>query len=167
VFERVVLGVDPGMAATGLAAVAADPGGRAVVLAAGTVRTAAGDPEEQRLLALHRALRDAFAEHRPQAVAVERLMWGRNVGSAMSVARASGVVLLAAAQAGVLVREYAPLEVKMAVTGNGSAGKADVRRALARLHDVADVPPEPDAADAVAVALCHLHQSPALRREAR
>jgi crossover junction endodeoxyribonuclease RuvC len=98
---------------------------------------------------------------------VERLMWGRNVTSAMSVARATGVVLLAAAEAGLPVFEYAPLEVKLAVAGNGAAGKPEVRRALERLHGVADLPSEPDAADAVAVAVCHLHQSRALREAVR
>jgi crossover junction endodeoxyribonuclease RuvC len=81
----------------------------------------------------------------------------------MSVARATGVVMLAAAQRGLRVTEYAPLEVKMAVTGSGSASKADVRRALGRLHGIEDVPTQPDAADAVAVAVCHLQQSRALR----
>jgi crossover junction endodeoxyribonuclease RuvC len=89
------------------------------------------------------------------------------VGSAMSVARASGVILLAAAEAGLEAFEYAPLEVKMAVTGDGRAGKSEVRRALARLHGVADLPKEPDAADAVAVAVCHLQQSRAFRQVAR
>jgi crossover junction endodeoxyribonuclease RuvC len=163
VFERLVIGVDPGTAATGLAVVAAERRGRAVVLEARTVRTPADMAEERRLHAVYRALRRVLADHRPEAVAVERLMWGRNVGSAMSVARASGVVLLAAAEAGVPVKEYAPLEVKMAVAGSGSAEKGDVRQALQRLHGLSDVPSEPDAADAVAVALCHLHQNTALR----
>ena len=86
-------------------------------------------------------------------------MWGRNTGSAMGVARASGVVLVAAAQAGVPVEEYAPLEVKMAVTGVGNAGKDAVRRSLAMALKADPVPTEPDAVDAVAVAVCHLQQS--------
>ena len=86
-------------------------------------------------------------------------MWGRNAPSAMEVARASGVIVLAAAQAGVQVEEYAPLEVKMAVTGVGNAPKEVVRRALVRLLGVDGVPAEPDAADAVAVAVCHLQQA--------
>jgi crossover junction endodeoxyribonuclease RuvC len=167
VFERVVIGVDPGMAATGLAVVAAAAVGRVRVLSASTVRTAAGAAEEARLRAVYHGVRRALGEHRPEAVAVERLMWGRNVGSAMSVARASGVVLLAAAEAGVPVREYAPLEVKLAVAGSGSAGKPQVRQALRRLHGLADLPDDPDAADAVAVALCHLSQAPALRSASR
>lgn len=161
-FERLVVGVDPGTAATGLAAVTAAPGGTAVVWAE-TVRTSPDRPEAERLRSVYAAVRAVLAARRPEALAVERLMWGRNAGSAMGVARASGVALLAAAELGIPVYEYAPLEVKMAVTGNGSAGKADVRRALGRVLSVAGVPAEPDAADAVAVAVCHLHQSPALR----
>ncbi|HWC32517.1 MAG TPA: crossover junction endodeoxyribonuclease RuvC, partial [Actinomycetota bacterium] len=156
-FERVVMGVDPGTAATGVAVVAAK-GSRRVVLSATTVRTPAGAPESDRLYALHRAVRRTLAESHPDAVAIERLLWGKNVASAMAVSRASGVVLVAAAEAGLPVREYAPPEVKMAVTGSGTAGKDDVRRALARLHAIADVPREPDAADAVAVAVCDLQQ---------
>jgi crossover junction endodeoxyribonuclease RuvC len=164
-FERLVIGVDPGMASTGLAAVTADGAGRAIVSAT-TIRTPAGAPEAERVLTLHRAVEAAIAEHVPEALAVESLMWGRNAGSAMAVARASGVVLLAAAERGIPVFEYAPLEVKMAVTGNGAAAKQDVRRALDKLHGLADVPSQPDAADAVAVALCHLQQSRQLREAA-
>lgn len=165
-FDRVVIGVDPGMAATGLAVVAAGRGGAAGVVAAGTVRTRAGTAEPERLRAVHRAVTEAVRRHRPEALAVERLLWGRNVGSAMGVARATGVILLAAADAGVPVFEYAPLEVKLAVTGNGTAGKREVRTALERIHGVADLPREADAADAVAVAVCHLGQSRVLRRAA-
>ena len=159
-----MLGVDPGMASTGLAAVSRD--GPTLVEAA-TVRTPADALEADRLLALHRALGELLDRHRPESMSIERLMWGRNVGSAMMVARASGVVLLAAAERGIPVHEYAPLEVKMAIAGSGTAGKTDVRRALQRIHRLADVPKQPDAADAVAVAMCHLLRSPALTRLAR
>jgi crossover junction endodeoxyribonuclease RuvC len=115
--------------------------------------------EASRLRRLHEAVAAAIRDHAVEAVAVERVMWGRNVGSAMSVARATGVVLLAADQAGVPVEEYAPLEVKMAVTGVGNAPKETLRRALIRIHRLEDVPSEPNAADAVAVAFCHLQQS--------
>jgi crossover junction endodeoxyribonuclease RuvC len=162
VFERVVLGVDPGIATTGLAVVALRDR-RPVLVWAATVRTASDLGEGGRLRMVYGAVRDAISEHHPEAVAVERLMWGRNVGSAMAVARATGVVLLAAADAGVSVDEYPPLEVKMAVTGIGNAGKDQVRSALVRMHELEDVPAQPDAADAVAVGLCHLMQSP-LRR---
>jgi crossover junction endodeoxyribonuclease RuvC len=167
VFDRVVIGIDPGLAATGLAVVASGEGGAAGVVSAITLRTSPGAPEAERLRSVFHAVAGSIREHHPEALAVERLLWGRNVGSAMSVARASGVILLAAAEVGIEVFEYAPLEVKMAVTGDGRAGKAEVRRALARLHGVADLPKDPDAADAVAVAVCHLQQSRALREVAR
>jgi crossover junction endodeoxyribonuclease RuvC len=131
------------------------------------VRTRADLAEPDRLRSVYRAVAEAVRDHRPEAVAVERLLWGRNVGSAMGVARATGVVLLAAAEAGVGVFEYAPLEVKLAVTGNGAAGKREVRTALERIHGVADLPKEADVADAVAVAVCHLGQSRVLRTAAR
>lgn len=153
-----MLGVDPGMASTGLAVVGGGRG-RAEVLWATTVRTPADASEALRLRSIASAVREALSTHRPEALAIERLLWGRNTGSAMSVARASGVVLLAGAEAGVPVHEYAPLEVKMAVTGDGNAGKQQVRRSLERVHRVVGVPREADAADAAAVALCHLHQA--------
>ena len=101
----------------------------------------------------------AIQDHRPGALALERLLWGRNTRSAMAVAQASGVIMLAAAEAGIPVAEYAPLEVKMAVTGVGDASKEDVRRSLSRILRIDGVPDEPDAADAAAVAVCHLQQS--------
>jgi crossover junction endodeoxyribonuclease RuvC len=159
VFEGSVLGVDPGLGTAGLAALGVADG-RVELLWSGTVRTSPDLAEAGRLRTLHDAVRDAIVEHRPAAVAVERLMWGRNTTSAFAVARASGVVLLAAAEAGVPVEEYAPLEVKMAVTGVGNASKEQVRSMLERVHGIAPVPRQPDAADAVAVALCHsLHST--------
>jgi crossover junction endodeoxyribonuclease RuvC len=158
VFDGVVLGVDPGLALTGLAAMEST-GGTPHLIWSDTVRTPGGLAEPLRLRRVYAAVRDALDRHRAAAVAVERVMWGRNVGSALSVARATGVVLLAAADGGVSVEEYAPLEVKMAVTGVGNAGKDQVRRALAGMHGLGGVPVQPDAADAVAVALCHLQQS--------
>jgi crossover junction endodeoxyribonuclease RuvC len=158
-FERTVLGVDPGTGAVGLAVVTSGRTGRPVVRWHRTVRTAVGSPASERLLVIATALREALAAHRPEGLAVERLLWNRNVGSAMEVARAAGAIMLAAAEAGVPVSEYGPLEVKMAVTGSGTAPKDQVRRGLALLLGAPNVPAEPDAADAVAVALCHLQQS--------
>lgn len=163
-FDSCVLGVDPGMSALGLAAVGRRDR-RPEIRFAATVRTAPDLAEEARLRLIHEAVRDAIAEHRPDAVAVERVAWNRNQRTAMPVARATGVILLAASQAGLRVEEYGPLEVKMAVTGQGNADKAQVRDALTRLHGLRDVPKDPDAADAIAVALCHLTQS-RLRRVA-
>jgi crossover junction endodeoxyribonuclease RuvC len=155
-FERTVMGVDPGTRALGLAIVQAGSQGRAHVAWSTTVSTAASLPTAERLRRLAGAVRDAIAEHRPEALAIERLIWNKNVGSAMEVARASGAT----------VEEYAPLEVKMAVTGAGNASKEQVRRALTRVLGTTGVPSQPDAADAVAVAICHMQQS-RLRRLTR
>lgn len=157
-FERCVLGIDPGVASVGLGAVTRRDG-RHLVLWSDTVRTAATEPEAERLRRIYGEVRAAILKHRPDAVAIERLMWGKNVGSAMKVSRASGVILLAAADAGLPVGEYAPLEVKIAVTGIGNADKAQVRRALEKIHRIEGVPSQADAADAVAVAFCHLQQA--------
>ena len=157
-FESCVLGVDPGLTTLGLAAVARRDR-RPELLFATAVKTSPEEPEPRRLHALAEAIRAAIAEHRPEAMAVERVAWNKNAQSALHVARATGVALLVAAEAGVPVEEYGPLEVKMAVTGQGNAEKAQVRDALERFHGLHDVPTQPDAADAVAVALCHLTQS--------
>jgi len=164
VFDSTVLGVDPGLTTLGLAAVARRDRRPELVFAT-AVRTSPEDPEPLRLATIAEAIRLAIAEYRPEAMAVERVAWNKNQQSAMHVARATGVALLVAAEIGVTVEEYGPLEVKMAVTGQGNAEKAQVRDALERFHGLADVPTQADAADAVAVALCHLTQA-RLRRAA-
>ncbi len=166
-FDRVIVGVDPGTAATGVAVVVDDRGKGARIVSAETVRTPSSSPEADRLRSLYLAVRALLQRERPAAVAVERLMWGRNVGSGMNVARATGVVLLAAAEMSIPVHEYAPLEVKMAITGNGAARKDDVHRMLKRFLTVGEMPGEGDAADAVAVAVCHLHRARPDLTEAR
>jgi crossover junction endodeoxyribonuclease RuvC len=157
-FEPVVLGVDPGTASVGLAVVALVDRRPSIVWAS-TLRTPPGMPAAERLRRIHRGAAEVIDLHDPYAMAIERLMFGRNTQSAMGVARASGALMLAAAEAGIPVEEYAPLEVKMAITGVGNAPKEQVRRSLSRISGVADVPADPDAADAVAVAICHLQQS--------
>jgi crossover junction endodeoxyribonuclease RuvC len=157
-FESRVLGVDPGVASVGVAAVELCDR-RARLVWADAVRTPAGLAEGARLRLVHDAIAAAITERRPGSVAVERVAWNTNQVSALAVARSTGVILLAAAEAGLDVEEYGPLEVKMAVTGMGNADKAQVRAALSRLHRLEGVPRQPDAADAVAVALCHLQQS--------
>src|SRR5690554_2944945 len=114
----------------------------------------------KRLLELHDGLAGLFEETKPDAVAMETLFTNRNLQTAMSVGRASGVVLLAAARAGVPVSEYVPTAVKSAVTGDGSAGKAQVQVMVARLLKLASPPSPADAADALAIALCHLRTAP-------
>ncbi|MEO8293692.1 MAG: crossover junction endodeoxyribonuclease RuvC [Actinomycetota bacterium] len=157
-FESTVLGVDPGLAKTGLA-VLGRRGRTATILWTDTVLTAARTPEADRLRIIGAAVREAIASFRPGSVGVERVMFGNNKLSALSVARATGVIMMIAAEAGLPVEEYVPLEVKSAVTGLGSADKHQVRDALIRVHGLSGVPRQPDAVDAVAVALCHLTRS--------
>jgi crossover junction endodeoxyribonuclease RuvC len=154
-FERRVLGVDPGLARLGLAVVDVD-GRKADLIWAGAVDTAAGSEESERLRQLCVAVREAIAAHRPSSVAVERVAWNKNHVSALTVARATGAIMVVAADAGLSVTEYGPNEVKMAVTGMGNADKAQVRTALVKVHGLREVPAQADAADAVAVALTHL-----------
>jgi crossover junction endodeoxyribonuclease RuvC len=157
-FDSSVLGVDPGTAAVGLALVDSY-GTKPSVRWSATFRTPSGLSGPGRLRRIHEVVRETIAEHRPEAMAVERLMWGRNTQSAMDVSRATGVILLAAAEAGLSVEEYPPLQVKMAVTGVGNASKEAVRRSLTRVFGIDGVPAEPDATDAVAVAVCHLQHA--------
>jgi crossover junction endodeoxyribonuclease RuvC len=158
-FESSVLGVDPGVARCGLAVVGRR-GRTSDLRFATTVITPADTDESVRFRLIAEAARAAIAEHRPAAVAVERVAWSRNQVSALHVARATGVIILVAAEAGLPVAEYAPNEVKQAVTGAGNADKAQVQRALTRLHGLRDVPAQADAADAVAVAVTHLLAAP-------
>lgn len=154
-FDSCVLGVDPGLAKLGLAAVARD-GRRPVLIWADTVTTAAEVPEAERLRAVADAVRAAIAAHAPVSVAVERVAFNRNQVSALTVARATGAVMVVAAEAGLDVDEYSPTQVKSAVTGMGNADKAQVRLALERVHGFRDLPAKPDAVDAAAIALTHL-----------
>jgi crossover junction endodeoxyribonuclease RuvC len=103
-----------------------------------------------------KAMREAIRIHHPTAVALERVAFSRNVVSALTVARVTGAIMVVAAEAGLPVQEYAPTEVKSAVTGMGNADKEQIRTALVRVHGLIDVPAQPDAADAVAVAITHL-----------
>lgn len=154
-FDTVVLGVDPGVAKVGIAVVG-QRDRTTSLLWADTVCTPSGLPESERLRQIADAVVGAIAEHRPTAVALERVAWNRNQVSALQVARATGAVMVVAARAGLSVEEYGPNEVKVAVTGMGNADKEQVRLALARIHGLRDVPVQPDAADAVAVALTHI-----------
>jgi crossover junction endodeoxyribonuclease RuvC len=165
--DGLVLGVDPGSTSVGLALVRRAKGsGPPSVEWAKSLHNPPASGAAERLLRIYRGVREAIEKGQPEALALEQLIWGRNTRSAMEVARASGAIILAAAEAGIEVEEYAPLEVKIAVTGAGNAAKQAVRRGLIRLVGVDGVPDDPDAADAVAVAVCHLQES-RMRRLAR
>jgi crossover junction endodeoxyribonuclease RuvC len=128
-------------------------------VAEGTIVTPAGGGTSERLLSLFDRLTETIREHDPQAVCIERLFFNLNAKTAVPVIQASGVAFVAAAQAGAEVHEYTPLEVKSAVVGNGTASKDQVRFMVGRLLSIKGNPPGPDAADALALAICHLHSS--------
>ena len=153
-----VLGVDPGLSRCGVAVVEG-PGARPRALRAGLVRTSPDDALPRRLAVLHREITALMAQHRPDAIAVERVFANRNVRTALSVGQAAGIVLLAAEQAGLPVVEYTPTQMKLAVTGNGAADKAQVTWMVRRVLRLETDPRPADTADALALALCHLQSS--------
>lgn len=151
-----VLGVDPGLTRCGIGVLDGRPGRRAVLVDVEVVRTPADADLAHRLLALSGALEAAIETHRPDAVAVERVFSQHNVRTVMGTAQASGIAVLAAARFGLPVGLHTPSEVKAAVTGSGRAGKEQVTTMVTRILAL-DGPPRPaDAADALALALCHL-----------
>jgi len=157
-----VLGIDPGLSTTGYGLVRAH-GVQVQAVAAGAIRTSPGRGDAERLAELFADLEALLAEHHPDQMALEQVFVNRNLQTATAVGRAVGVALLAAARAGVPVFEYTPSAVKMAVTGSGDAAKDRVQALVARRLGLAAAPRPADAADALAVALCHL-QSAGLRR---
>lgn len=158
-----VLGIDPGLTRCGYAVVRAE-GSRVHAIALGVIRTPPTDSLPARLVALRTELAALIAEHAPHAVAVEQVFFQVNVRTAMSVGQASGLALAEAFAAGCEVAQYTPNQVKDAVAGWGGAGKAQVQRMVQARLGLADLPRPPDAADAAALALCHLAAAPMRRR---
>jgi crossover junction endodeoxyribonuclease RuvC len=148
----IALGIDPGTARCGFGVVALEDG-RLRLIDAGVIRTETGGSDADRLRALHGALVELLNLHRPQRVGVERLFFQRNVQTAMAVGQARGVALLAAAEAGLVVDEPTPNEVKQAVCGNGAADKEQVAAMVARLLGIVIDRVPDDATDALAVAI--------------
>jgi crossover junction endodeoxyribonuclease RuvC len=162
-----VLGVDPGLTRCGLGVVDGG-GGRAVsCVAVDVVRTPAGDPLERRLHAVAEVVEAWIEAHRPDVVAIERVFSQHNVRTVMGTAQASGVVALLAARAGLPVAFHTPSEVKAAVTGEGRAGKEQVTAMVTRVLRLAEAPRPADAADALALAVCHCWRGPVLDRLAQ
>ena len=153
-----VLGIDPGLSATGYGLVEGTKPPKAHM--AGVIRTDADTDTPRRLFELHQGLTEIIADTGPDVIALETVFTNRNLQTAISVGRASGVALLAAAQADLAVFEYVPTVIKSAVTGDGSANKGQVQEMVARLLKLAEPPRPADAADALAIALCHLRTAP-------
>jgi crossover junction endodeoxyribonuclease RuvC len=151
-----VLGVDPGLTRCGVGVVEGVPGRPCTLLGFEAVTTDAGDDLAHRLLRLDQRLTELIAAHRPDSVAVERVFSQQNVRTVMGTAQAGAVAVLAAARAGLPVQLYTPSEVKAAVTGSGQADKAQVTAMVTRLLRLAERPRPADAADALALAICHV-----------
>ena len=152
-----VLGIDPGTATTGYGLVHETDQGSLEVVEYGVILTPAGLEPEKRLLMLYDRITEILLLHRPVLGAVEKLFFRRNVTTAISVGQARGVTLLAMAQHNLLVAEYTPMEVKQAVTGYGGADKHQVQVMVQAILQLNELPKPDDAADALAVAICHLH----------
>jgi crossover junction endodeoxyribonuclease RuvC len=156
---EVVLGIDPGVSRCGYGVVRRD-GSRFGAVAYGVIRTPPAEELPTRLATLLRELDALIEEYRPIALAVERVLFQVNTRTAMSVGQASGLALALAGRAGIPVVNYSPNEVKLAVAGDGGAGKFEVQQMVMRLLQLAELPDPPDAADALALALCHWWRAP-------
>jgi len=154
----IILGIDPGTAITGCAVIEClRNGSRLRALDYGCIRTSSDLPMHIRLQEIYNALCKKVVEYKPEVVAIEQLFFNKNVRTALSVGQARGVAILAAANHGLDVAEYTPLQVKQAVTGYGRASKQQMQRMVAALLHLPEVPRPDDAADALAVAICHGH----------
>lgn len=161
-----VLGIDPGLTRCGFAVVDGRGPGSATAVTMGVIRTLASEELPQRLATLRRELVSLIEEFAPDVVSVERVFFQTNVRTAMSVGQASGLALCEAASAGCLVAQYTPNEVKSTVAGSGSADKQQVQRMVQVRLKLSQLPTPADAADAAALALCHLAVAPMNRHVA-
>ncbi|MFC5501707.1 crossover junction endodeoxyribonuclease RuvC [Lysinimonas soli] len=150
-----VLGVDPGLTRCGIGVVDIGADRRATLVYVGVVLTPSGDPLAERLLAVSRGIRAVLVEYAPTAMAVERVFAQHNLRTVMGTAQASGIALALGAEHGLSVGLHTPSEVKAAITGYGAADKAQVGAMVARVLGLESAPRPADAADALALAICH------------
>ena len=155
--STLALGIDPGIATTGYGLVRKLHDGSLETVEFGTITPLAGQPVPERLAQLYHRLQEILLLHRPDSCAVEKLFFQKNVSTAIAVGEARGVILLALAEAKLTVAEYTPNEIKQAVAGYGSAGKQQVQEMVRVLLELDAIPRPDDAADALAVAITHLH----------
>lgn len=151
------IGIDPGTAITGYGLVRQTEAGDLLSVDWGVILTPTQMPMAERLNHIYVSLLDILKEHQPQSAAVEALFFQRNVRTAMSVGQARGVVLLALQQAGLPVSDYTPNQVKQAVSGYGAADKHQMQAMVYTLLKLPEIPKPDDAADALAIAICHLN----------
>ena len=152
----IILGIDPGTAIMGYGLIE-QKGNRLSAIAYACWRTPAHTPLAERLLMLYEQIDQLLREHPPDHMAVEELFFSRNTTTALSVAHARGVILLAGAKRGIPVYEYTPLQVKQAVVGYGRADKKQVQQMVKGLLGLDEIPRPDDTADALAIAICHAH----------
>ena len=152
----VIMGIDPGFAITGYGIVKYE-GNKFSPVRYGTVLTNAGEPFAQRLMRLDNEICAIIEMYRPDAVAVEELFFNKNLKTAITAAHGRGIALTAAARCGIEVFEYTPLQVKQAVAGYGRADKLQVQQMVRAILNLEEIPKPDDAADALAVAICHGH----------
>jgi crossover junction endodeoxyribonuclease RuvC len=160
------LGIDPGTAIMGWGVVD-EQGGQLSLVEVGVLTTPAGMPQPERLRLLYDGLRELIARLRPDTAAIEELFFGKNVNTALTVGQARGVALLALQQAGLSIGEYKPASVKQAVAGYGGADKKQMQEMVRLTLNLATAPKPDDAADALAIAICHAFTAPTLRRMQR
>ncbi|MDD3890213.1 MAG: crossover junction endodeoxyribonuclease RuvC [Syntrophomonadaceae bacterium] len=151
-----VLGIDPGTAITGYGLVD-HKSGKEKLITYGTITTPAGMKMHLRLCIINQEIDRLIAEYKPDAVAVEEIFYQKNAKTVITVAQSRGVVLMTAASAGVEVAEYTPLQVKQAVVGYGNAEKKQVQIMVQKILSMQQIPRPDDAADALAIAICHIH----------
>lgn len=149
----IILGVDPGIATTGYGLIEAP----SKLISYGEISTGSKDPFPERLEKIFEAIMEIAASFKPEEMAVEKVFFAKNAKTAINVSQARGVVLLAGVKSGLSIFEYTPLEIKLAITGFGQAGKDQVEKMVVRLLNLKEPPKPDDAADALACALCHIH----------
>jgi crossover junction endodeoxyribonuclease RuvC len=161
-----VLGIDCGTEYTGYGVVDLHADDSLKCVACGAIRLSPREPMPARLSRIYTRLQQLISEHRPERVAIEDVFYAVNVKSAFKLGQVRGVAMLAAASAGLEVAEYAPLAIKSAVVGYGNAEKHQVQQMVARLLKLAEVPEPSDVADALAIAICHLHTAATREKQA-
>jgi len=153
----ITLGIDPGTASTGFGIIREELDGNLTPLDYGVIHTSSELSQAERLVLLYKKIKDIVLLHHPDYGAVEKLFFERNVRTAINVGQARGVALLAMAESNLIIGEYTPLEVKQAVAGYGGADKNQVQQMVKTILDLIEIPKPDDAADALAVAICHIH----------
>jgi crossover junction endodeoxyribonuclease RuvC len=160
-----VLGIDCGTECTGYGVVELGRNGKLLCLTCGAIKLCARDALPARLATIFTRLRVIIEEYSPDNVAIEEVFYALNVKSALKLGQVRGVAMLAASSTGLQVSEYSPLTIKLAVVGYGRAEKHQVQHMVTQLLNLAEIPEPPDAADALAIAICHLHTAATLERQ--